>query len=149
MKAFPERVAREQVLWLFGHAFPLILLGFVQTRAAWDWVFEQWRHPRSPVEEILSAGAAGFGGVAQMLAGAAIAVLCVRRVFRPFVARKMLLDMKSVLVVEIILLVLTGFILDCGVIQSVAFRGFLAVNLGVLGFAATPRDANAPATETG
>ncbi len=138
MTVFPERTARQQVLWLFGHAFPLMLVGVVQTAAAWDWLSDPrwcWR---------ADYALAGVGGIVAAGAGAAIAVLCVRRMVIPFAAQEMRLDMKGALAIEVTVLFLCSFILDLGLMQSMIFRLFLAANLALITLAA-PRATEQPA----
>ena len=141
MKIFPERVAREQVLWLFGHAVALtvaqVLIFVVALKDSAE----------IAAEELTQYVLALAGTAAGALVGPAIAVLCVIRAFRPFLARRMRVNMKAVLAVELILWFLSSFILDCGYTQYRVLRLSFAVNFLLLGFVATPRQPDTPADE--
>ena len=129
MKAFGDRVARVQVLWLFGHAVALTVIEVI--------VFLATLEDHSRVLDHVGPVKYWFGmaaTVAGALAGVAIAVVCVRRLLRPFPDLKMQIDMRFWLAVEFIFIFLSGFILDLGQTQFDVVRLSLAINLGLLAF---------------
>lgn len=135
MRLFPDNAPRGQVLWLFGHAWPLMLVGVAQTAAAWDWIFDPRWHLRA--DYVL----AGVGGIVAGAAGVALAVLCARRMRSPFAAREMRFGMTVILTAEVAILFLCSFILDLGGTQSMVFRFSLATNLALIMLATPPAGA--------
>lgn len=139
MRIFPERVAREQVLWLLGHAVALTVA------QALVFLIALGHSGEITAEELAQYVFALGATAAAALVGPVIAVLCVKRVFRPFLARRMRIDMKLYLTTELILWFFSSLILDCGQMQQCVLRLSFAANFALLAFVATPRKVETPA----
>lgn len=124
MTAFYDNASRARLFWLALHtAYIAVLSGWLVTTYVEDWHYVS----DTPGQFRTIAGGCAWA-IASTTAGIT-SLLCIARLPRRPSGSDTLGNFSVLLVVEGILFVLTGMILDTGVLQSYVVGGSLIVNL--------------------
>ena len=128
MKIFPDSFSRSQNLWLLVHG---VLAGYLTAGLAHisiEYIPDSRHFPELRI--ILAAVGTSSG----MVAGVFVTLLCAIRLRKAFTVLRMRTSMLGIVVVEVIILWLSGFILDCGETGYRLLMVAVALNLFLITF---------------